>query len=166
MIRTRSHARLCSPKPTRPNFRHLFRSCNANTDEVAKALHISDRELQNVMENSVPAIERWFPVFAKCALLTRRGLFELLSCKSSESTSDSDSIGLTIRSFLEQRNRLQEAKEAILSESRLRRPEFHVTDKMLEDFFGGMSEEAEDVAKFALYLALATDPTNIFSLFI
>eukprot|EP00051_Salpingoeca_urceolata_P005327 m.72232 g.72232 ORF g.72232 m.72232 type:complete len:349 (+) comp14238_c1_seq1:457-1503(+) len=241
--------------PPRPSVNRLLAICGKDEDEVKSALGLDELAWHNVVWNRVPAIERWAPVLAKCTLLSRRGLVQLLTkqspnaptptmtekpteaetqtqpdnsnegaqsssqqqqqCRrrtgshSSPSPSDGDSsgngtddvteseqadtadtnketeeadkeaaaaadtapdertVGRTVYESLRQRGDSCVAlcREA-LTKGWVGWERWRLTEAQVDAFFAGVCDEAEQVADFLLKLGQATDPTNLYSLFV
>lgn len=113
----------------------------------------------------MPAIERWAPVFAKCSLLSRRGLKQLLDRQHPSSKNELPSVGETLRESLEAMNATERFCSSIQS-GWAGWTQWKLSASEVKQLFTGKLEEAEQVADFLLKLAHATDPTNLYSLFL
>ena len=110
------------------------------------------------------AVERWAPVFAKCVLMSRRGLLKLLNYDTCEESAPS--VGQTIYQCLLRRGEetLSQCRDALLQGWR-GWEKYRLSPAEVEAFFSGKCKEAEQVADFLLKLGQATDVTNLFSIF-
>lgn len=109
-------------------------------------------------------MERWAPVFAKCVLMSRRGLLKLLRFEKSEI--EAESVGETVYQSLLRRGEatLKQCQDA-LAEGWAGWETYRLSPAEIEAFFAGRCKEAEQVADFLLKLGQATDITNLFAIF-
>lgn len=162
--------------PSRPNFTKVMDCAGKSTSQVADALGLDELAMHNVVHNRVPAIERWAPVFAKCALTARRGIAALLRKESPAATFKPASpspeavatptVGETLFAALRVRGEkaTQQLRDALVH-GWAGWEQWHLSSKQVDDLFAGKCEEAEEVADFLLSFGRATDEGNLFFLF-
>eukprot|EP00730_Choanoeca_flexa_P013013 TRINITY_DN4878_c0_g1_i1.p1 TRINITY_DN4878_c0_g1~~TRINITY_DN4878_c0_g1_i1.p1 ORF type:complete len:230 (+),score=37.55 TRINITY_DN4878_c0_g1_i1:133-822(+) len=153
--------------PSKPNFKRLLEIANKTQDEVAAALGIDKQALSNLLSNKVDAVERWAPVFAKVAVMSRKGMLKLLGITNDADLPATQSVGEVVYECLRQRGEqtLQHCRQALIEGWR-GWERYRLTEEQLAEFFSGKSKEAEQVAVFLVKLGQATDPSSLFALFV
>eukprot|EP00045_Choanoeca_perplexa_P003982 m.34739 g.34739 ORF g.34739 m.34739 type:complete len:224 (+) comp12336_c0_seq1:136-807(+) len=151
--------------PSKPNFKRLLELANKTQEEVAQALGIDQAALANLLSNKVDAVERWAPVFAKAALMSRKGMLKLLGA-SADVDPRPASVGETIYWNLKRRSEqtLEQCRQALMEGWR-GWERYRLTEEQLSDFFQGKSKEAEEVGRFLVKLGMATNLSSLFALF-
>lgn len=144
----------------------MFLGINKDKKEVANEMKISQEELEMMLENKNEAVERWAPVFAKVTRTVQVGLLRLLNRDYSEIYS---TVGTTISTKLAESKKPTRALDmfrATLTRGWDGWIQYKLDDKTVDDFLAGKCVEAERAADLLLRLANATDPTNIYGMFI
>lgn len=103
-------------------------------------------------------------MFAKCVLMSRRGLLKVLRYDACDERAAS--VGETAYQCLLRRGEetLAQCREALL-QGWLGWEKYRLSPAEVEAFFTGKCKEAEQVADFLVKLGQATDVTNLFSIF-
>eukprot|EP00040_Diaphanoeca_grandis_P039123 m.258196 g.258196 ORF g.258196 m.258196 type:complete len:289 (-) comp36261_c0_seq1:32-898(-) len=148
----------------KPRFLRLLSAVGKDINTLASELGMQKSKLETIMANEDDVVERWAPVLAKCTRIAKVGLLRILNKDYSKTN---DSVGSTVREFLVAAGkRATENCVEALTTGWNGWIAYKLDRAQIEMFFAGECEEAERVADFLLKLANATDPTNIFSLFV